>query len=84
MAPWIVGLACHRSASLRAAHGTASGLVRSPRGDLVLTTTVLTMALYRSGQARAPLGCAFRRKQTGPAPSKQPTSLSNRVIVGGY
>jgi len=90
MAPWIVGLGLSQIGEFSfvlARTGLASGLVSKPTYDLVLTTTVLTMALSPVVSSLAlPLGRAFRRKQTGPAPaSKQlDLSLSNHVIVGGY
>jgi monovalent cation:H+ antiporter-2, CPA2 family len=95
MAPWVVGLGLSQIGEFSfvlARTGLAAGLVSKPTYDLVLTATVLTMALSPTVSGLAlPLGRAWQRAFPPSAPSTGAVAdppdlapLSGHVIVGGY
>ncbi len=92
MAPWIAGLGLSQIGEFSfvlARNGAGSGLITKPTYDLILTCTVVTMALSPlvSGAA-LPLGRAWRnwRKQAGAPVPLEPSrpGIQGHVIVAGY
>jgi len=92
MAPWIVGLGLSQIGEFSfvlARSGVTSGLLSKPTYDLVLTCTVLTMALSPVvANLALPMGRAWRSWRK-PVQALEPIELSDNVphghvIVAGY
>lgn len=92
MAPWIVGLGLSQIgefAFVLARAGVSSGMLSRPTYDLILTCTVLTMALSPLVSRLAlPVGRTWGRQRPSPIASApvEPLAESYRdhVIVAGY
>lgn len=92
MAPWVIGFGLSQIGEFSfvlARAGVSAGMVSKPVYDLILTATVLTMALSPVVTAAAlPMGRAWKR-WFGTADAPQPIEfasdqLTDHVIVGGY
>ena len=92
MAPWIVGLGLAQIGEFSfvlVRTGFGAGLLSKATYDLVLTSTVLTMALSPVvSSAALPLGrrwAAWRRPAATGRPIELPeTALAGHVVIGGY
>ncbi|HYZ86637.1 MAG TPA: cation:proton antiporter, partial [Bryobacteraceae bacterium] len=92
MAPWIIGLGLSQIGEFTfvlARSGLSSGMISKPTYDLVLTSTVLTMALSPFAYRLAlPLGRAWRRLMKPSTPARHfeiPDTLPHdHAIIAGY
>lgn len=85
LAPWIIGLGLAQMGEFSfvlARTGVASGAISKSVYDLVLTCTVLTMALSPPVSALGPLlGRLWRRRPSETIETKAPTG---HVLIGGF